>query len=365
MIKNKPKIVFITESIRRDIQMPLKKIRDFDVVHFYLKAPYSDMSEADLKDCRKVKIGELLDAIVQEKPDIIQGVEPFGSKLGLRLSHISLQAKLKTNAKLITPVFENRLIRERYSIIQRVVLRLFCPKFFSSCDAIMALNSGALRNVRYYFKGAKIKTGILWGVWGVDLSFFSPASKKQKNQISYVGRWVEEKGIMYLLEGFRQATREISDLKLKFVGQGPLEREMRKFISNYGLSDKVEFVGFAPNEQLPKYFSEAELVAYPSITTKTWEEQVGTVNMQALACGTPVLTTLSGAIPEFIKNGEGAILVDEKDAQAIANAIIKFFKNEDLRKNLTSKARQWARKYDINDGIRQAEEFLNEIITEA
>jgi glycosyltransferase involved in cell wall biosynthesis len=362
--KNLPKLLFITEAIRRDIQLPLKNFRDFEIVHLYLDAPYGDMTKKDLAGCKRVKMDELLDAIVGQKPDIIQGVEPFGSKIGLKLSYISYLAKRKTGAKLVCPVFENRPIKERFNLVQRIVLRFFCPRFFKSCDRIFALKHGAVENIRFYSKRAKVKTGILWGVWGVDTDFFAPKGEKDENLIVYIGRWVSEKGIMYRLEGFRGALNKIPKLKLNLVGQGPLEEAMRCYVRDNVITDAVRFLGFAKSSALPGYFSRASLACYPSVKTRRWEEQVGTVNFQALSCGTPVLTTRGGAIEEYIKDGEGAILVEEKSAKSIEQAIIKFFSDQDLKKKLTARAREYAKKYDIKRGVEQAEKELQDVLRE-
>lgn len=363
MASKLPKLILITESIRRDIQSPLANFKRFEIVHFYLNAPYGDMSENNLKGCRKVEIGNLLSKIVAEKPDIIQGVEPFGSRLGLRLSQISKIAKERTKAKLVCPVFENRPIKERFSILQQIVLRLFCPGFFRSCDMIFALNSGAVKNIKYYAPSAKIITGLPWGVWGVDTQMFRPQGKKTEDQIVFVGRWVKEKGIMFLLEGFRGAKNKIPSLKLNLIGQGPLEGAMRKYVDDNIISS-VNFIGLAKSDALSKYFARAELTVYPSYKTKNWEEQVGTVNLQSLASGTPVLTTRSGAIPEYVKEGEGAMLVSERSAREIEEAILRFFNDESLRKKLTSRARDYAMKYDIKKEIARAEEYLEGILSE-
>jgi len=363
MAEKLPKLVLITEAIRRDIQAPIKNFKRFEVIHFYLNAPYGDMSEGDLKGCRKVEINDLLSEITAEQPDIIQGVEPFGSRLGLKLSRISQIAQKRTKAKLVCPVFENRPIKKRFSAIQRIVLRLFCPGFFRSCDMIFALNSGAVKNVKYYAPSAKIVTGLPWGIWGVDTQMFRPMGKKTKNQIVFVGRWVKEKGIMFLLEAFRGAKNKIPSLTLNLIGQGPLEEAMRKYVKD-NLISSVNFIGFAKNDALTRYFARAELSVYPSIKTERWEEQVGTVNLQSLACGTPVLTTYSGAIPEYIKEGEGAILVSERSAKELEEAIVHFFKDEIFREKLTKSAREYAKKYDIKKEIEEAEKYLEEILSE-
>ena len=358
----KPKIVFVSEAIRRDNHAPLKLFNRFEIVHFYLKVDFK-MSEDDLRGARRVALTDLYKKIVAEKPDIIQGAEPFGSRLAFYLAIVCKKAAKKTGAKLIIPVFENRPIKERFNFIQRAALRIFCPTYFKRATMI-ALNSGASRNIKYYFARARIIEGLVWGVWGVDLDFFHPSAKKIHGQIVYVGRLVEEKGLKYLVEGFAASAAKLPYLKLNLVGKGDFEGDLRQMVKNLKIEKKVRFVGPVENTQLPQYFCEAELSIYPSITTKRWEEQVGTVNLQALSCGTPVLTTKSGAIPEYITDGEGAIIVDEKDSAAIAQAILKFYKDGKLRAKLSSEAREKASKYDIKKEVEKAQSILEQLLDE-
>jgi len=358
----KPKIVFISQSIRRDSHAPLKYFTDFEVVHFYLEAPYGDMSSEDLKGAKQVTLKNLTAEIIKEKPDIIQGAEPFGSKLALRLAMKSLKACKQTGAKLVVPIFENRPIVDRFNLVQRAVLKAFCPGYFGACAAIVCLNKGAITNVTHYCPKAKIVTGIIWGVWGVDENIFHPSAAKVKGKIIYVGRLVEEKGLNYLLRGFLGAVKKIKYLSLQVVGGGPLENDLKEFVNQNDLKDKVEFTGIIKNKYLSDRFSSAELCIYPSIAQKRWEEQVGTVNFQAMACGTPVITTISGAIPEYVKEGEGAILVKEKDAKAIENSIVRFFEDVDLKKSLTQTANKSAKQYDVRVQISKAQDLLNKVI---
>lgn len=357
----KQKIIFISESIRRDSHAPLKYFEEFEVLHFYLNAPYGDMTQKDLVGAKRVSLDNLLQEIVGAKPDFIQGAEPFGSRLSLRISAISLKAAGQTGAKLIIPILENRPIHERFNFIQRIVLRLFCPKYFKAAQAVVCMNKGAVKNVKHYYEKAAIKTGIIWGVWGVDLNLFKPVAKKINGRIVYVGRWVEEKGVKFLLEGFAKAKQKLDFISLDFVGSGSLEDYVKDFIIEQKLEDSINIVGYIKNEELPYYISRAQLDIYPSITVKRWEEQVGTVNFQALACGTALLTTRSGAIPEYIKEGRGAMLINEKSSEEIAEALIKFFSNEEFKNGLLADAREAAKEYDIKKEINKAQELLKKL----
>lgn len=357
-ITKKPKLLIVSQSIRQDNQAPLTYFKDFEIVHLYFDAPYGDMVQEDLKGARQVTPKNLFKEILFEKPDIIQGAEPFASRLALQICSKCLKASKVTGAKLVFPVFENRPIEQRFNLVQRAVLKTFCPGYFRHASAIFCLNQGAKQNVLYYFKKAKVVEGLVWGVWGVDMDVFRPTQNKKRGKIIYVGRLVEDKGLRFLLKAFALALKKLKYLNLEIVGGGELEGELKDFVSKNNLTDKVKFTGIMKSEALPDHFSSAELCVYPSITLRRWEEQVGTVNLQSLACGTPIITTNSGAIPEYITAGEGAILVKQRSAKQISDSIIKFFSNVKLKKTLTLGAREAVKKYDVKVQIAKIEKVL-------
>ncbi|MFH1909702.1 MAG: glycosyltransferase family 4 protein [bacterium] len=357
----KIRAVFISESIRRDSHAPLRFFKDVETIHLYLNAPYGDMGKEDFAGSRQVEISNLLSEIIALKPDIIQGAEPFGSKLSLKLAYISYRAARKTRAKLVVPILENRPIEERFNTIQKIILTFFCRTYFNFASAIVVLNRGAEVNVKRFAPGAKIKRGIVWGVWGVDTRLFKKVCDKKPNTIIYVGRWIEDKGLKYMLEGFKKAQEKMPHLLLRLAGQGDFEEYMRDYCEVNGLEKNVEFIGMVKNTELPKYLSEAELSIYPSITQRRWEEQVGTVNFQSMACETPALTTKSGAIPEYLQDSEGAILVPERDSEAICRGIMGYFSSKEKIK-LQKRAREFIMRYDIKGEIEKAENLFKEVL---
>ena len=84
--------------------------------------------------------------------------------------------------------------------------------------------------------------------------------KKTKNQIVFIGRWVKEKGIMFLLEAFRGAKNKIPSLTLNLIGQGPLEEAMRNYVKDNIISS-VNFIGFAKSDALTRYFARANFLS--------------------------------------------------------------------------------------------------------
>ena len=97
----------------------------------------------------------------------------------------------------------------------------------------------------------------------------------------------------------------------------------------------------------------------PSQTTQAWEEQVGMVGLQSLACGTPVITTDSGAIPEFFVDGAGTVIIGEKDTGALVTSLKKFLNDTKYRSEQSHKGRIYIENnFNVNVHIKQIEKCV-------
>ena len=364
MDKKRKTILFLSESIRRDNHRPLVYFKKYRCLHLYIKAPYGDMIKEDFVSSEKVKIHKVFARIRKESPDVLQGVEPFGSKIGFILSVISYYYALTSKVKLVSPVYENRPIHEKFSLFQRILLRLFCPMYLKRADVVIPVTNKSEEIVKSYYSRAKIDRSVIWGSWGIDTDEFRPLKEKERGLLVYVGKLIQEKGLKYMLEGFSGALEEVKYLKLNIVGDGPYKHDMETIIKMLKIDRKVKFIGLVPNKEVPRYMSEAELCLYPSYATKKWAEQTGLVNFQALSCGTPLLTTDSGGNPEYIKDGEGAMIVHQRNSEEIESSIIKFFTDETYKNDLTDRARKYVRRFDSKIQIGKAENLLDKIFNE-
>jgi glycosyltransferase involved in cell wall biosynthesis len=151
---------------------------------------------------------------------------------------------------------------------------------------------------------------------GVNPELFYPpkAPPERSKALIYVGRLVTEKGLWSLLDAFE---RQSSATTLKIVGEGPLRGDLEARLRQRGLQDRVELAGFIPHEHLRAELIGAAAVIVPSI----WQEPLGLVILEALACGTPVIASAVGGIPELIKDGENGLLVPPGDVVRLAEAI--------------------------------------------
>lgn len=156
--------------------------------------------------------------------------------------------------------------------------------------------------------------------------------------VGYVGRLVHEKAVDVLL---RAVASLPETFHLALVGQGALEDELRSLALGLGLGNRVRWPGRVSKEQMPEYLSAFDALVLPSRAIPVWQEQYGMVMVEAMLCGTPVVGSSSGAIPEVI--GEAGLVFPEDDAGALAAALQSLQQDPQLGADLASKGLRRAR----------------------
>lgn len=138
------------------------------------------------------------------------------------------------------------------------------------------------------------------------------------NLIGYIGRFSEEKGILNFVKAIPYILRERKDVNFLIGGDGQLRGEIEKYSNQHSLGKKINFTGWISHDKLPQYLNELKLIVLPSYT-----EGLPNIMLESMACGTPVLTTSVGAIPDFIKDGETGFIMDNNSPECIANNILR------------------------------------------
>ncbi len=180
--------------------------------------------------------------------------------------------------------------------------------------------------------------------------------------IGYVGRLVPEKGLGVLLTALEQVRDVPWDLVL--VGAGPFEGELRARAEQIrGAAGRVHFVGYVPHEDTPRWLGMFDVLALPSETRANWKEQFGRVLVEAMACGTPVIGSDSGEIPEIIRATGGGLIFPEGDADALAGAIRTLALSPERQKELISKGgSSVARLYDQRQIVHTFASVIEEAV---
>lgn len=150
--------------------------------------------------------------------------------------------------------------------------------------------------------------------------------KKRKNIIGYVGELRELKGVMNLVKAMPKIIEKEKDVQLLIIGTGELDKEIHKFIKDKRLTDNIKMVGWVDNSKLPYYLNDLKLLILPS-----YSEGLPGVIVESMACGTPVLSTNVGAIPDIIDNHTGFILNDNNYG-CISKSVINILESDELNK---------------------------------
>lgn len=357
-----PHLVIISDSIRRDLQAPLGLFKKVRITHLYRRANYRDMTPADFRIVKTLPYHSPMDLWRRLKylnPDIIQGIEPFSGKRAMILSFVVWLYSVLVAKPYFFPVLENRPIGAKFNPLMAKIVHWWAAVYGRQAVRVLYLNDGAKRNL--------VEVGIpvdklerkLWGNWGIDTREFRPLKlhktrKLQKPVVLFVGKISEAKGVPWLLKAMEEVVKKVPKAGLWLAG--PIDPNYQLSIINYPFA---KYLGIVKNKKIAAIFRKAAVAAAPSITTKTWEEQVGNVILQAMSCGVPVVATCSGAIPEYVKDGHGVILVPEKDSLALAVAISRLLENKKIREYQSQLAKKWIVEHcEVRKNIKALDKWL-------
>ncbi len=186
---------------------------------------------------------------------------------------------------------------------------------------------------------------------GVDTEFFQtfpPATletfrrEKQlpEHFVLFIGTREPRKNIPTLIRGFALAKRQ-QNFPHHLVlagGRGWMDQEIPRAIAETGLGNEVIFPGFVPHHELPLWYRAAAAFAYPS-----QYEGFGMPALEALASGTPVITSNVSSLPEAV--GDAALLIDPQSPEQIADALIRVLSDDALRNEMETRGLEHARQF--------------------
>lgn len=234
-----------------------------------------------------------------------------------------------------------RLISETEQNISKTLpppFEWFRSVTFRNADFLVGRNSEALRVARGkgYWGPARVVGN------GVSRMLFRPMDPAEKQRcrqlfgmrgfsVGYAGRLVPEKGIEDLV-GAVEGMEE--DTELWVCGDGKLGH-------NGALrGERVHRLDGLSRERLCEFFNALDVLVLPSRTTRSWKEQFGRVLIEAQSCGTVVIGSDSGAIPEVI--GEAGLVFPEQDAYGLRSALERLKRNPELRAQLADAGKRQA-----------------------
>lgn len=199
---------------------------------------------------------------------------------------------------------------------------------------------------------------------GVDVDTFKPINiKREKNSLfflSLLDEFHKYKGLDYLLEAIKIVKNSIPAVKLIVGGKGLLLEQYRKMVDETGLSGNIEFHGFIPNEKIVEYYNRSSIFVLPSISSK--QEGFGIVVLEAMACQTPVISTDIVGVASDVKKSNSGIIVPPKDADKLAEAIIKILNDENSEKMGINGRKLVTDKYTWSSIALMTEKLYNKLV---
>ena len=194
-------------------------------------------------------------------------------------------------------------------------------------------------------------------------------SSTQKISLLQVGSLGGKKGQMYVLQALNKILQEEKglDVQITFVGRGEGEAELRRYVDEHNMKEKVSFLGFvAHGEELRKIFERSDIFIHPSVTPSNGDKEgLPTTILEAMSAELPVIATYHAGIPEAVIDGNNGILVNEYDVDALAKAILVLAKDTGKRREFGKNARATVlQKYDFKNQIRELEEIYTQVISE-
>jgi glycosyltransferase involved in cell wall biosynthesis len=175
-----------------------------------------------------------------------------------------------------------------------------------------------------------------------------------------VGTLEPRKNILRLINAYKMVASSGEPVpKLVIVGgHGWRNEDLGKLVRESGLADRVVLVGYVPDEDLPTLYRNATVFVYPSLY-----EGFGLPPLEAMACGTPVITSNLSSIPEVV--GDAGIVIDPYNTTEIARAIASVLNNEELRESLRTSGLVRSRLFNWDKTALETLKLYQEVIEES
>ena len=200
-------------------------------------------------------------------------------------------------------------------------------------DRVFTSSQVSARQIRRDFGVAEERISMVAN--GVDTELFSPDASvtRDPREVLCVGRASDpNKGVALLVEALGELP---ADVRLTLVDDPHPDNVARKRAQALGLADRVDIVGRVPVEELVRLYRRAALVVVPSLF-----EGFGLPAVEAMACGTPVVASRAGALPEVLETGGGGRLVEVGSPPALARGMAELLAQPALRAELGERGRK-------------------------
>jgi glycosyltransferase involved in cell wall biosynthesis len=260
------------------------------------------------------------------------------------------QLKTITSFHGLEPLYYNALKEEmqangrsltlRYALVHGKLMIWLIRMSCRRSDLVLCLNS---EEQTYMMKQKWVdESKIMIHTNGVPEQFFINRDHPlHARKLLFVGQWQEMKGTKYLIEAFKILARDFDDLELNCVGT---LAEDNKVLSSFPeeLRGRVQNKSNVAHAELSGIYKNADIFILPTLS-----EGFSQALLEAMAAGTPIVTTPVGASQELLRNGVNAFIVSKRDPVALADSIRRLIESQQLRQQMGREAQNTASQYEL------------------
>jgi glycosyltransferase involved in cell wall biosynthesis len=254
---------------------------------------------------------------------------------------------LEVNAPLIEEQVQHR------SLVDRSGAEAVADRAFGGASGLIAVSDGVAESLARY-PSAQARTHVVPN--GVDIDRFSPGFGRATLQarrgftIGFVGSLKPWHGLQVLADAFAELHRCDPKAQLLIVGDGPERASVQAAMRRYGLSDLVHFTGAVPPSAVPELLVRMDVAVapYPPLAGFYFSPLK---LFEYMAAGRPIVASDIGQLQQLIEDGVNGLLCPPGDAPALAHALERLRRDEDLRQRLGHAARATAEQEHSWDGV--------------
>ncbi len=262
------------------------------------------------------------------KPDIVHAE----SHLFLPSAQAILKAKKMGIPSVVSVhgVFASRDFST--NLFQKTYIRTIGLEIFKKADLIVCLTDSDLRElVEFGVRDSKIRVVSN----AVDSDLFLPGVARDASLVIWVGRFVYEKGVEYLLQAAKIVLAKKKDVIFLLIGYGPLKTKMQRLAVDLGLpKDSVVFAKGMDRQSIAKVLAQSAVFVFPSI-----KEGMPLALLEAMSAGNAVVASNIPGVADVIVDKYNGLLVEPKNPQAIAFSVLELLDNPCSRIAFSKNAR--------------------------
>ena len=224
--------------------------------------------------------------------------------------------------------------RQRLSL-RKAILKKMQRNSILKADGVATVSSDFAGFIREFWNLKNNPIDVIHNA--VDTSLFHAADGQRELSVLFVGRMEHKKGIRVLARAIPAVLREFPNVKFYFAGRNTRldsgSETAYEYILKYAPKDSVVFLGELATQALIPYYQKIAIGVFPSLY-----EPFGIVALESMACGCATIASRVGGLMDIIDHERDGLLVQPGDHEELSIAIIRFFKEESLRKNCSINA---------------------------